>query len=88
MNIAFKVNDKNKIEICEKIENTKLFNYIGKSRIDGSPMYTLNIKNVDRLAKIQKIKGEVVIYDKIHLLLNKISEDISYISTLDDYIKK
>lgn len=79
-NTNFPLDDK-KREICQLIEDSKLFIYVGKSRIDGNNMYKL--KDISRLIKINKLyKKDNRLSDKLDNLLFIIDNYISYIGEL------
>jgi hypothetical protein len=62
------------------VENTGLFEFIGKSRIDGYDMFRMKDGMV-RLGKIQKIKKiSPTVMDKAQTLFEEIGDDIRYVT--------
>ena len=75
---------KKRNELSERFQKTNLFEFVGKSRIDGCNMYKLK-DGVIRLGKIQKIKKiSPTIMDKLQLLLDETEKDVESITILNE----
>jgi hypothetical protein len=91
--IVFKIHGRGSVEfpleekinrLAEKFEKTNLFEFIGKSRIDGYNIYKLK-EGIIRLGKIQKIKGiNPTVLDKVQLILDENENDIQRITIFDE----
>ena len=89
MEIAIKVTSRvrttfprqNRIDmICHIIEDSNLYVFLGKSRIDGFPIYKRKNTYLDRLGKIQKLRNITPnIYDKYMEVFNIIKDDTDII---------
>ena len=76
--LVFKIHGRGSVEfpiekkinrLAEKFEKTNIFEFVGKSRIDGYNIYKLK-DGIIRLGKIQKIKGITpTVMDKIQMIL-------------------
>lgn len=72
--------DKRRERLCQEFEKSNLFEFIGKSRVDGYNLYKVK-DGIERLGKIQKIqKINPTILDKIQELLDKYVEDVQSIT--------
>jgi hypothetical protein len=75
------------LKVCNEIERLGIFEYAGKSRIDGNPLYII-IKGMGRSLKINKILGkEDKTFEKIQDFLNKYDKSIQVLHPLDFAIK-
>jgi hypothetical protein len=68
--------------IRKLIDDTRLFDYIGESRIDGYSIFRLK-SEIIRFGKLQKVrKIYPTVLDNLNELLDKIEDDIERISTI------
>ena len=76
--------DKRREEVCRMVEESDLFNSMGKSRIDGFNIYILKgfVKRLGKLQKIKKINPNIM--DKLEDLMNKIDSDVEVIPIVID----
>ena len=66
--------------VVSMINDSNLFDYLGKSKIDYNPIFSIK-EGVIRLGKIQKIKGEKNnIIAKYYKLIGEIKNDITFIT--------
>ena len=72
---------KRKKRICDLIDESKLFEPLGKSRIDGNEIYSLNLLTIRKI-KIDKINKKYDLYNRLNKLLDDIKDDIEYISVM------
>lgn len=72
--------------ISKKIEETKLFKYLGPSRIDGLDMYGLKPLLLRRM-KIDKILKKDGVGEDLENIMFQIRNDIDMIRPVEDYFK-
>jgi len=68
-------------EISEQIIKSHLFTYIGKSRIDGFNLYTINKLTIRRI-KIDKIHNNTNTLNKLNNLMDDLNGKIVYLHNL------
>jgi len=91
--LVFKIHGRGSVEfpiekkinrLAEKFEKTNLFEFIGKSRIDGYNIYKLK-EGIIRLGKIQKIQRiNPNIMNKLQVILDENKNDLESITILDE----
>ena len=72
---------KRKKRICDLIDESNMFKSLGKSRIDGNEMYELKQLTIRRI-KIDKIFKNIDLSKRFEELMNKIKDDIEFISIM------
>jgi len=68
-------------DICEQIIKSHLFTYIGKSRIDGFNLYTIDKLTIRRM-KIDKIHNNTNTLNKLYNLMDDLKGKIVYLEEL------
>jgi len=76
---TFEPSYKRRKVICDLIDDSNLFEPLGKSRIDGYNMYSLKLLTLRRI-KIDKINKKYDLSIRLNELMSKIKDDIEFIS--------
>ncbi|MFW6233678.1 MAG: hypothetical protein ACOC3Z_03380 [Nanoarchaeota archaeon] len=75
--------EKNVAYICNKLKKSGIYDYIGESALDGSPIFKFK-DGIIRSVKLNKILNNIELISKIENFIRSVEKSIKIIQILDE----